>query len=114
MQEHDDNVPEEVERLKAEHGRLEKQNVAKNKMLREKHGVVIHREAIEAKRVEFILDWLFPPGTVERFEVEVAWQKWIAAKLEEVHAEVLETERAERAGKGGLVVPPGKLIVPGG
>lgn len=108
---------EEVARLTAKHDRLAKANDAKYLMLREKHGIAIPREAVEAKRMEFILDWMFPPGTGERLELETGWQAWIADQLEQVHAEVLEAERKAREEaknpQPSILVPGKKLIVPG-
>lgn len=104
------NDAKEVARLKAVAAQREQANAAKYKLLNEKHGVVIPREAVEANRVEFALDYLFPEGTVDRAELDVAWQAHIAEVLEKVHADVLEKQRAQR---DGLVLAEKKLIVPG-
>ena len=102
--------PEALARLEASRVLREQNNAAKYRMLHEKHGVVIPREAVEADRVVFTLDYLFPPGTLGRAELELAWQDHLAEVLEKVHAEVLEKQRAERE---RVVVAEKKLIVPG-
>lgn len=118
----DDDAPDSPEiraALTVKHDRIERANAAKYRKLHEDHGIVIPRESIEGKRMEFILDWLFPPGEVDRLELEVGWQEWLARQLEDVHAQVLEAERQarEEAKRPKLLLPDaakaGGLVVPG-